>query len=756
MKRYRGLIAAISLTLAALVALILTVAENVPLDPKGIAAKIVFGETVVFAVLLVIAIRLALGALPALRGELAKLSREDRRRYRLGALTALLGLSAALALTLIGRRYSPSSSGAMIAGLICAGVLPALLAGISRLSARLWAKRIDSMKVAEMEEELRQRRELAAEQAESTAGKLRRLRLVIYAFAALILASGAAVAVLGGMTGSLTASVLLGIYAGALISIALARLIPFPVPEPSMKESRTFAEPKEFPRLYSLAEEAAREMGFKGGITIEFSADGSIGIARLGNTACLVIGVFELAIMSEDELGSVLRHEFAHAAADVNDREAGYVRRTELSKPRNVFTPLEELIFTLPDIGYSVEYFLYGFASSVLRESEADRAMTVSASKETAASALIKVDYYSRYEYERPLSGPSFDFSGEKAPRGELKAWIEDFKSETEKRGSFWDSLIMKELPSRKASHPTTRKRLEALGVEGIAVLPFGGSEEYVKETGRAADMLDEALFKSRSMDYEDARRENYEEPMERLEKWREEGEPVAPETYRGLLDTMLSLEDAEGADALAERVIRELPENATYYARFILGTHMLRRYDDRGLELIYEAMEANNNAVENGLAEIGTYCCITGNEKELERYRERALELAQEDKDVYSETGVLKRGDRLSREELPEGVLEETLRYILSFGRGEIERIYLVRKTITADFYTSVFVIRFRKGANARRCGEIMRRTFEYLDTTTDWQYSLFEYEDVKKVGVERVEGSLVWDCSEENTEDQ
>ena len=38
------------------------------------------------------------------------------------------------------------------------------------------------------------------------------------------------------------------------------------------------------------------------------------------------------------------------------------------------------------------------------------------------------------------------------------------------------------------------------------------------------------------------------------------------------------------------------------------------------------------------------------------------------------------------------------------------------------------------------------MEKIFSYLDTTTDWQYSLFLYEEVKKAAVERIEGSLVY----------
>ena len=39
----------------------------------------------------------------------------------------------------------------------------------------------------------------------------------------------------------------------------------------------------------------------------------------------------------------------------------------------------------------------------------------------------------------------------------------------------------------------------------------------------------------------------------------------------------------------------------------------MLYRYDERGMELIYRAMEQNGNYIEEGLNIIGNFCCLTG-----------------------------------------------------------------------------------------------------------------------------------------------
>jgi hypothetical protein len=143
----------------------------------------------------------------------------------------------------------------------------------------------------------------------------------------------------------------------------------------------------------------------------------------------------------------------------------------------------------------------------------------------------------------------------------------------------------------------------------------------------------------------------------------------------------------------------------------------------------------------------IGSFLCRMGREEELQAYRERACRLAQKQKDEYSELDTLSPGDDLGPEQLPEGVLEDILAYIRSVDSDIIERIYLVRKTISAEFFASVFVIHFYGGTEAMR-EEIMHKVFRYLDSyPVEWQFSLFDYFACRQVRFDKIEGSLVYE---------
>ena len=40
----------------------------------------------------------------------------------------------------------------------------------------------------------------------------------------------------------------------------------------------------------------------------------------------------------------------------------------------------------------------------------------------------------------------------------------------------------------------------------------------------------------------------------------------------------------------------------------------------------------------------------------------------------------------------------------------------------------------------------KILHKAFNYLDTCSDWQFSLFDYDDVKNVKIEDIAGSCVY----------
>ena len=143
----------------------------------------------------------------------------------------------------------------------------------------------------------------------------------------------------------------------------------------------------------------------------------------------------------------------------------------------------------------------------------------------------------------------------------------------------------------------------------------------------------------------------------------------------------------------------------------------------------------------------MGTFCCLTGREQELQAYRKFVTQMVQSNEDENRLANFLARGDNLTKETLPEGLLEEILAFIHSVDEDDlIENIYLVRKTISETFFTSAFIIRFDGGTDDDR-DEIMHKIFRYLDTyPVEWQFSLFDHTDYPWIKFDKIEGSTVY----------
>ena len=702
-------------------------------------------EILVFAVALTVALVFGMKLLNGKKESSAQEKAVNKKGAAVTAAAFIAAIAAVAAGAYLNKRFCFSDT-LIFCVLGTAFLIPLVTLGFGVIASHAHAKRINDMRVQEMIDLLNEKRELAGETAESSRKKLRKYRGLTYAIAGFTVVCGVFLALSNGAAGSRLGYIPFSVIAGMYLTVGLMRLIPFKTPLRFMEGDKAFVSGAEFPKLYAMAEEAAKEAGCRVKLNIALCSSGSVGVAIYGKTVLLYADPCLLNLLSEEELGCVLRHEFSHIASEIGNTEEKYYNRVGYATPSHLFSWFQDLLFAYPDVRYYLEYSLNSLACSVLKEEAADKAMLRGSGKEAVASALTKVNYISLYDYERPAREGLNDYVSESAPKDLITCRTEDLKEQIEKRSEFWNELLMKELISRSASHPTLKMRLEAVGVSAPLTLPFGGSEEYVSEVRKATETFDGILFEEASTSYEDDRREAYLEPLETVEKWRADGEPIAPETYRKIVEAMRTLGMVREAEALCRRVVDELPEPSHPFAEMELGFFALRRYDDAGIEHLYRAAEGSSNFADNAYEQIGFYCCLTGNAEELERYRRLAPEYAQKEKDLVSETGILRRSDKLSKECLPDGVLEETLNYIRSVESGEIEKIYLVRKTITADFFTSVFVVKFVNGTPGRVISEIMDKIFSYLDTTTDWQYSLFLYEEVKKAAVERIEGSLVY----------
>lgn len=674
----------------------------------------------------------------------------EKIMQRRGALLLVCSFLVALIIHILGivtSKYFDASLNAYILWtLIISCLIPILLFPINIILSKVVIQKIEGKKIEELQQYIFSHRKFAEETAMSKLKTIKRIRKITDIYTVLFGIYGVGIAFCAGLL--MFDSVVPFCFLSGLCFCASLSRVRYGTPRVFFEEDPSYVSKEEYPEIYTLAEKAAETLDCKGEIRISLLADFNAGIAQVGNIYSVQLGVILLNALSKDELYTVLLHEFSHVTKDNSaaNKEMNYNVWLNNGGNPNFYSGLISLLFRFWDILYNVQYSLYNYASTILHETSADRSMVQYADAQTAASALLKIKYYYQFTWEKGTYDEECFYESEQPSADFIRKEVEGFKNALKLREKEWEKFVNVEILSRNASHPTLKMRFENLGISEFKVMEFYDSAEYKDECIKALQYVEELFHQEMVKTYEENRKNNYLEPKQLVEAWEAAGKPIIMEEYADIISALMQLSRNQEANELCEKAIEELSGPASCYAHYMRGCFLLHQYDASGIEHIYYAIENNTNYIDEGLNMVGEFCCMAGLQKELDVNREKAVELAQKEKDVYCQIGILSKKDQLSKENLPDGMLEEILKYIHSIDEGCIQNIYLVRKTITDDFHTSPFVIQFDEQTSEETQYKILHKIFAYLDTSSDWQFSLFNYTEVKDVKIENIEGSCVF----------
>ena len=625
--------------------------------------------------------------------------------------------------------------------------LPLAAFAASAIFSRVFARKIRKTPVAEGQAYLLKHREEAEKTSAHLLKVLRGIRICTAVYAVLLWLSALAVSLLGGMLYTVSYGFFMAgiVYGGAIFYAVYSRI---PTRSRSAEQTNDWTIPQEeYPRLYAIAARAAEKYACHGEIALHLSCDCNAGIVHKGERYDLQLGAILLGIMSEEELYAILLHEFSHAAVKHRraNREIGYHKWLYESRELPAMWLLRAF-FSAFDVCYVFRYFLYEYAASVVKETEADRDMAAYGDPAVAATALLKLNYHDFFEWESGVKNEESLYAPEEPNPHFLRDRIARLREAILLRHGDWDEMLSCEILANNASHPTLRMRLETIGVARAEYRELPSGQEYCEEQERVLERADRLLREAVGETYNEDRKERYLEPLERVTAWEEAGCPLLPEAYADVISDLGQLGRHEEAEALCDRAIAELPHSSAMHAIFIKGCALLWRYDEAGLALVYDALENNSNYLEEGTQTIGKFLCMTGREAELAEYRARARQLAQKDVDEYRELGILSPRDTLVPDDMPQEMREEILAYIRSIDMDIIQNIYLCKKIISESFSASAFVIHFYGGTDAMQ-EEIMHKIFRYLDSyPVEWQFTLFDYFSCRQIKFDKIEGSLVF----------
>lgn len=644
--------------------------------------------------------------------------------------------------------FAPSSMVIFKVILTVSFALLPLLIACNLFFKKRHVQKLEKMKVDEAQQFVIEHRNSAKEMAAEKLSFLKRCRMFTNIYAILLFVISILAAFSAGVTYSDTGvSTVFYLLSAVICACALSR-IRFSLPSAFYEENKSYVSKEDYPEIYALAKQAADALHCQGEIKLAIIGDCNAGIAKAKNIYSIQLGAILINLLSKEELYTVLLHEFAHVAADnaEGEKELSYYNWICNGGNSNFYSGFVSVMFLYPDILYTFHHSLYQYASALANETTADQVMGTLGEAKHAASALIKIKYYDLYSWEKGTRDEKCFYETEELNKTFLETEVNELKAAIPERKEFWNTLIESEILSRSASHPTLKMRLESLGVSTLELTDAQNPVSYNQECLKAIQQFEELLCTENVEQYKENRKIYYEESLKLVTDWENAGKPLVPEEYSDIDQALRKLGRNMEASALCDRAIEELDDAASCYAYFIKGCFLLHSYDASGIELIYHAIENNSNYIDEGLDVIGEFCCLVGREDDLATYRQRAVEIAQKKKDVYDESLILRKNDTLTSESLPLELHNNILKYISSIADNHIEKVYLVRKTITDDFFTSAFIVKFEKDTPIEIRSNIMHKIYSYLDTCSNWQFSLFEYESVKYIKFDDIENSCVY----------
>ena len=500
-----------------------------------------------------------------------------------------------------------------------------------------------------------------------------------------------------------------------------------------------------YPLLYETARRAADTVGCRGKIKIFVDHDFNAGILEISDGYSIRLGSYLLDNMSQAELYNVLLHEFGHVEKKNDERNdiityAGLMQESKL-------VGIDVSPYAYFHTKFAFEYFTYQYVCSMMNEDAADAAMREYGEPEVAASMLVKLKFSELYQWERGTYDEENIFESETLIQDCIRRPLGWFKERMEKRQEDWIRMIDSEIISRNASHPTAKMRIANLGVKQARILPRQDSEEYLSEVRLAILHVEEMMHKGLAPSYPRIREENYLEPKRIVDEWENEGRPITKEGYQNIVISLFTLHRIDEFVKLCCQIIDEIPEPANYFAHHMYGIYLLRCYDERGIDHLYKSIELNHNNWEEAMQTIGEYACVVGRQDKLDEYRKRAPELAKKAEDVFEKMNSLNAKDTLTSENLPDGMLSDFLDYVRSIDGGQIERIYMVRKTIDDEHFVTCVVVKPKSKVDAKKWMDVMDKLFQYLDKSSDWQFSLFDIRWIRGINFKRIENSCVYE---------
>lgn len=510
------------------------------------------------------------------------------------------------------------------------------------------------------------------------------------------------------------------------------------------------------PIMEAMVKRAADTVGIKGKIRLEMTRDCDLDVNRFGNTYVVFLGSRLLSVLTEEELYQLLLMSFDFFSHKKEYRRTHRVYRLGQlgsAEIRPLFF-IFDLFFSYADVYLEWEYDLYMAALRRYADGCACERVKAAGNPAAAVSALDKRAMWRYFAFESNdfLTIP---FYAPEKPEKKHEAMVCDaWRAAITKRYGVWRRLLSAEIPTATDMRPLHREYWNRLSPDGQVsdgrlTLPQGDTPFDREVATTALEMVETRLYGEIRNGYDRARRDEYLEPLETIAAYEKNPSGYTTPELSPVINAYRDICRVPEAEKICDGILSsEQNRFARAHAAYFKGMCRIHRYDTGGIDLIYQAIDLNKNYMEDGFSMVEEYCIMCGLADEYETFLRRAETQMAAHARNHEGAGSLSPMDHLVKEEELGDMLPDILAYMEQVSEGKLKKVYLVRKVISEDFFSSVFVISFEEGEDNRVLRRAYDAIFNYLDSyPVDWQFSLFVCDPNTLMAVSRVEGSLVWE---------
>lgn len=420
--------------------------------------------------------------------------------------------------------------------------------------------------------------------------------------------------------------------------------------------------------------------------------------ARWRGGYAICIGISSIGILTREQLRMAVIHEICHIKSGDADFFFDITETSAKYRTQKGFFTLGSLLMAPSLMAFDSKIPMFMAASPRAIELRCDRNAALYLSpkeKRDYIGAVATVRAFGFFLNESSVFGGIYE---EETPPYDFESGIErEFRNSLNEREDFWRKLMEKELEANNAPCPTFRQRREAMGVaeNDFDICPDEDDYAYSVEQDALRRQSDKVIREGMQLTYDEDRKAHYLSALDDYNSYLDKLKnkdyiPSLPEMLNAALAAEFSNRRDEARE-LYEEILKKYPKNAN--ALYRRGLMYLTEYDDKGIDMIYAAMEDNSNFISDGVNAISDFCIKMGLSERLAELRERSVDLLEYRFNKYPHVVSTEKGDKYEPADLPEPILNEIISLIENECGKDLDRIYIVKKTYDDSFATLIFI---------------------------------------------------------------